>query len=153
MVSAFNNSLQNPARITTNMHSVTKPQREKCGNQHANSSVLIPTMRINLVTPFAEKDAVKSLGARWDAVKKVWYITDVADLTPFMRWIPDLEKATEKSGDSGGQATENAAVATMRRSEGVWPHNSLQIGDKCLSVLRDIKLNGAVTIFLHTIAR
>jgi hypothetical protein len=76
-------------------------------------------MRINLVTPFAEKDAVKALGARWDAAKKLWYITDVADLTPFTRWIPDMEVATEKSGDSGGQATENAAVATMRRSEGV----------------------------------
>nr|MDP2192790.1 DUF5710 domain-containing protein [Rhodoferax sp.] len=36
-------------------------------------------MRINLVTPFAEKDAVKALGARWDAAKKIWYITDVAD--------------------------------------------------------------------------
>ena len=45
-------------------------------------------MRINLVTPFAEKDAVKALGARWDSAKKVWYINDVADLTPFVRWIP-----------------------------------------------------------------
>jgi hypothetical protein len=29
-------------------------------------------MRIDLVTPFAEKDAVKALGARWDAAKKVY---------------------------------------------------------------------------------
>jgi hypothetical protein len=50
-------------------------------------------MRINLVTPFAEKDAVKALGARWDAAKKLWYITDVADLTPFARWIPELAAA------------------------------------------------------------
>ena len=42
-------------------------------------------MRINLVTPFAEKEAAKALGARWDGVKKVWYIVDVEDLTPFMR--------------------------------------------------------------------
>ncbi|MDP2370491.1 DUF5710 domain-containing protein [Rhodoferax sp.] len=27
-------------------------------------------MRINLIAPFAEKDAVKALGARWDAAKK-----------------------------------------------------------------------------------
>jgi hypothetical protein len=47
-----------------------------------------PKMRINLTTPFAEKDAVKALGARWDAVKKLWYVVDVADLTPFARWIP-----------------------------------------------------------------
>jgi hypothetical protein len=50
-------------------------------------------MRINLVTPFAEKDAVKALGARWDAAKKCWYITDVADLTPFARWIPNMNTA------------------------------------------------------------
>jgi len=76
-------------------------------------------MRINLVTPFAEKDAAKALGAGWDAAKKVWYIIDVADLTPFLRWIPDLDGATEKSVGSEGQATGNVAVAAIRRSEGV----------------------------------
>ncbi len=50
-------------------------------------------MRINLVTPFAEKDAAKAFGARWDAAKKCWYVVDVADLTPFMRWIPNLDTA------------------------------------------------------------
>jgi len=48
-------------------------------------------MRINLVTPFAEKDQAKALGARWDSVRKNWYIVDVADLTPFSRWIPDTD--------------------------------------------------------------
>ena len=51
-------------------------------------------MRINLKTPFAEKNAVKALGARWDATQKLWYIVDVADLTPFLRWIPN-ENATK----------------------------------------------------------
>jgi hypothetical protein len=55
-------------------------------------------MRINLVTPFAEKDAVKALGARWDSAKKCWYIIDVADLTPFARWIPGMEAAVDVSG-------------------------------------------------------
>jgi hypothetical protein len=55
-------------------------------------------MRINLVTPFAEKDSVKALGARWDPAKKRWHITDVANLTPFMRWIPNLETISEASG-------------------------------------------------------
>ena len=54
-------------------------------------------MRINLVTPFAEKDAAKALGARWDATLKVWYISDVKDLTPFQRWIPDMKAATAVS--------------------------------------------------------
>ena len=73
-------------------------------------------MRINLVTPFAEKDAVKALGARWDATKKVWYIKDVDDLTPFLRWIPDVAAATE--GEATGQAA-STTLAPIRRSEGV----------------------------------
>ena len=66
-------------------------------------------MRINLITPFAEKDAVKALGARWDAVKKCWYIVDVADRTPFKRWIPDMEAAM------AGTGAGNAAVVTKPR--------------------------------------
>jgi hypothetical protein len=44
-------------------------------------------MRINLNCPFAEKDQAKALGARWDGDRRVWYIVDVEDLTPFMRWL------------------------------------------------------------------
>jgi hypothetical protein len=62
-------------------------------------------MRINLVTPFAEKDAVKALGARWDAARKVWYIVDAADLTPFMRWIPDMAAASDQFGVSATQTS------------------------------------------------
>ena len=70
-------------------------------------------MRINLVTPFAEKDTAKTLGARWDVAKKVWYITDVADLTPFKRWIPDLEAASEPSGSAAkGPAKQSPGVIT-----------------------------------------
>jgi hypothetical protein len=48
-------------------------------------------MRVNLNTPFAEKDEAKSLGARWDPARRVWYVLDVDDLTPFLRWIPKKE--------------------------------------------------------------
>ena len=61
-------------------------------------------MRINLVTPFAEKDAVKALGGRWDAAKKCWYIVDVADLTPFSRWIPNMDAAINVSGSAAQPA-------------------------------------------------
>ena len=76
-------------------------------------------MRINLVTPFAEKDAVKALGARWDPAQKLWYITDVADLTPFMRWIPDLESASEPSGGAAKAPAKSNAKAPARQSKGV----------------------------------
>jgi len=45
-------------------------------------------MRINLTCDFADKDIVKSLGAKWDSARKTWFIIDIEDLTPFMRWIP-----------------------------------------------------------------
>ncbi len=44
-------------------------------------------MRINLSCPYSQKDEARALGARWDSIKRVWYIVDVEDLTPFMRWI------------------------------------------------------------------
>ncbi len=52
-------------------------------------------MRINLNCPYDEKDIAKSLGARWDIARKVWYIVDVEDLTPFMRWIAREEPAKQ----------------------------------------------------------
>lgn len=67
-------------------------------------------MRINLATPFAEKDAAKALGARWDAARKLWYITDVADLTPFARWIADPQAAAQ----TPAAATTPAAAAAGR---------------------------------------
>ena len=70
-------------------------------------------MRINLVTPFAEKDAAKALGARWDSAKKLWYIVDVADLTPFLRWIPDVDAATVAA------IAPVEGVAPIKRSAGV----------------------------------
>ncbi len=57
-------------------------------------------MRINLATPFAEKDQAKALGARWDAARKVWYVEDVEDLTPFKRWIPELAGWDENKAKS-----------------------------------------------------
>lgn len=86
-------------------------------------------MRINLKTPFAEKDAVKALGARWDAARKIWYITDVADLTPFMRWIPDVQAATQDAAASpastapaGGKPPAKPASGVITRSTTVVPH-------------------------------
>lgn len=41
-----------------------------------------------LDVPYAEKDAAKALGARWHGEKKVWFVPDRYDTTPFARWFP-----------------------------------------------------------------
>ncbi|MCZ4315485.1 DUF5710 domain-containing protein [Comamonadaceae bacterium G21597-S1] len=82
-------------------------------------------MRINLVTPFAEKDAAKALGARWDSARKTWYIQDVADLTPFQRWIPaaagasgtgpaaPARQAPRREAGSSARGTVTESVTTL----------------------------------------
>jgi Domain of unknown function (DUF5710) len=39
-----------------------------------------------LNVPFAQKDAAKALGARWDAAIKKWYVLADKDITLFTQW-------------------------------------------------------------------
>lgn len=41
-----------------------------------------------LEVPYVQKDIAKTLGARWDPVRKKWYVSDVKDISKFMRWMP-----------------------------------------------------------------
>lgn len=46
-------------------------------------------VKLYLKCPFAEKDTVKKLGARWDAAKKSWWVADTAaNRDTFSQWIP-----------------------------------------------------------------
>jgi hypothetical protein len=44
--------------------------------------------RIDLNVPFHEKDQAKALGARWDPGRKLWYVPNNVDSSPFNKWIP-----------------------------------------------------------------
>jgi len=45
-------------------------------------------MRVNLQVPYEQKDEAKKRGARWDAARKVWYVENLENLRPFLRWMP-----------------------------------------------------------------
>lgn len=93
-------------------------------------------MRINLVTPFAEKNAAKALGARWDSAKKQWYIVDVADLTPFLRWIPDVDAATADALENTALPNQSSAeAAPIKRSAAVVTTSTLKVPHCGCSVL------------------
>ncbi len=51
-------------------------------------------MRINLKVPFAQKEAAKELGARWDAARKIWYVIDPESLEIFSDWMPEADSAS-----------------------------------------------------------
>ena len=44
-------------------------------------------VRLDLSVPYADKDAVKALGAQWDATRKVWYVKPGMDTQPFEQWF------------------------------------------------------------------
>ena len=48
---------------------------------------MIATTNINLKVPFNEKDQAKSLGARWNAEAKLWYVPQGIDAAPFEKWL------------------------------------------------------------------
>jgi hypothetical protein len=54
-------------------------------------------MRHNLKVPFADKEAAKKLGARWDAARKIWYVADNADIAPFAKWSPTPHDASSSA--------------------------------------------------------
>lgn len=41
-----------------------------------------------LTVPFKDKDAAKSLGARWDATQRQWFVPEGRELAPFAVWLP-----------------------------------------------------------------
>ena len=45
-------------------------------------------MATYLTVPFAQKDKVKALGARWDAAQRQWFVPPGLDLAPFSTWLP-----------------------------------------------------------------
>jgi len=44
-------------------------------------------MRIDLIVPFSQKDEAKKLGAKWDGIKSCWYVVNVENLEPFLKWM------------------------------------------------------------------
>ena len=46
-----------------------------------------PMPRTYLKVPFSQKDAAKSLGAKWDATLSRWYVPETIDLAPFSDWL------------------------------------------------------------------
>ncbi|WP_306392680.1 DUF5710 domain-containing protein [Telluria beijingensis] len=54
-----------------------------------------------LTVPYAEKDAAKALGARWNPTRRRWYVPDGVATEPFAKWLdgaPDAAAPTAKPG-------------------------------------------------------
>ena len=69
-------------------------------------------MRQNLKVPFAEKEAAKKLGARWDAARKIWYILNHNDLAPFAKWSPTPHDETAETLPAPKKTTATRTAAS-----------------------------------------
>jgi antirestriction protein ArdC/phage/plasmid primase-like uncharacterized protein/Mor family transcriptional regulator len=49
-----------------------------------------------IAVPYAEKDAAKKAGAKWDNDAKSWYVPEGADLTPFRKFMVDESAPAQK---------------------------------------------------------
>jgi hypothetical protein len=69
-------------------------------------------MRINLKVPFAQKDAAKELGARWDAARKIWYVVDPEAIEVFSDWLPEVDTPGTTQPAAGSRSLGAAGVKT-----------------------------------------
>jgi exodeoxyribonuclease VII large subunit len=68
-----------------------------------------------LAVAFKGYDAVKRLGACWDADARSWYVPAGVDLAPFAQWLPAgavVEAEVQGRAVAPSQASESTAVAT-----------------------------------------
>ncbi|MDI1309498.1 MAG: DUF5710 domain-containing protein [Methylotenera sp.] len=74
------------------------------------------TSNIALKVPFNEKDQAKSLGARWNAESKHWYVPQGVDAAPFEKWFtnsptqvssPSVAKPTNTNKPTSNQSFDD----------------------------------------------
>lgn len=51
----------------------------------------VALQRMDLVTRYEDRDAVKAAGGAWDAERKVWFVKPGLELAPFVDWLPKNE--------------------------------------------------------------
>ncbi|WP_321323330.1 exodeoxyribonuclease VII large subunit [Thiomicrorhabdus sp.] len=97
-----------------------------------------------LDVPFREKDQVKALGARWDAVSKRWYVPEALseDLDLFQKWLLPQSGHENISNNLSNHATSNERDLYSHSLDFNTPQESLseQKGSKLSVVLRKIQM-------------
>jgi exodeoxyribonuclease VII large subunit len=83
--------------------------------------------RLYLVVPYAEKDAAKALGARWDPMAKQWFAPPGADPAQFKRWagaaraIAPRDESLESMAGALAPAPGRSAVGASAHANGQLP--------------------------------
>ena len=67
-----------------------------------------------LTVSFKDKDAAKSLGAKWDSAQRQWYVPDGRELAPFSVWLPtnSTSLASTSVGSTSAASAPSTSVST-----------------------------------------
>ena len=74
---------------------------------------MIATTNINLKVPFNEKDQAKSLGARWNAEAKLWYVPQGVEAAPFEKWVTSAPNVAPAQAAAKPAAQANVGKNTL----------------------------------------
>ena len=77
---------------------------------------MIATTNINLKVPFNEKDQAKSLGARWNAEAKLWYVPQGVEAAPFEKWVSSALNSAPNNTPSPAPAQAAAKPAAQAKA-------------------------------------
>ena len=78
-------------------------------------------MRTELDVPFSHKEEAKALGAKWDRIKKIWYVPSGVNPEPFAEWLPGVDRSDPSAPyiSSTGQARV-LEVSQRDLGRGLW---------------------------------
>jgi hypothetical protein len=74
----------------------------------------MPNSKTYLHVPYAEKDAAKALGAKWDAANKKWYVPAGVDPCIFSKW--QLTETAGKPAKATAPSTKPQPLAHSGKS-------------------------------------
>ena len=74
---------------------------------------MIVATNINLKVPFNEKDQAKSLGARWNAEAKLWYVPQGVEAAAFEKWFTSKPNLAPMQATAKPVAQANASANTQ----------------------------------------
>jgi len=71
---------------------------------------------VYLDVPYAQKDEAKTLGARWDATARRWFVPAGIDSPSFSRWLPDQGRRSESEQARKQDEMVGVAVVGLPRA-------------------------------------
>ncbi|MGY6274187.1 DUF5710 domain-containing protein [Methylomonas sp. MgM2] len=80
----------------------------------------MPESKTYLNVPYAEKDAAKARGARWDPTNKKWYVPAGKNTAPFEQWRVTTNPQPAKP------KTSNNSAAVSSNKEGAYTYPTIE---------------------------